>query len=107
MILTGKTKDDFLEFNGCHEIYFKRNYSEVCQIAQIIEWFDSVGIYIMISVEFDTMGNYNRGFDASIYQERESTVNYVCKDNDVFFDRKEATEAAILKSNNLYNAKFG
>lgn len=48
MILTGRAKDDFLSWYGTGEHYFKVTLKPIEQYANIIEWFDSVGLIIII-----------------------------------------------------------
>ena len=89
MILTGKAKEDFSynynmsDFNG---------YSETLQNALIIEWFDSVGIYIT-SDYFEL----NKGFYSEILNENFEIVKPT---------RPEALTEAIKKANEIYNSKI-
>ena len=54
MILTGKAKEDFIEYYNNHSIKYLLSWTYfddlplVVKNALIIEWFDSVGIYINI-----------------------------------------------------------
>lgn len=106
MTLTGKASKDFIKW-----LHFKHNlqpynlFNEIIQYALIIEWFDSVGIYISVkrlctSLKFrcwyfvitNEDGDYlnKHGYD-------ESRIN-----ND---SRIEITKKAIKKANEIYNEK--
>ena len=103
MKLTGKTKQDFEKWlsNNYPELFnsFTTGYilfdtlSDSCINALIIEWFDSVEIYVQINVE-----NIDGIFSS-----------YVFNKNDLFSSkensnsRQEATEKAIEKANQIYN----
>lgn len=85
MKLTRKAKEDFsYKYNMSNF----NEYSDVLQNALIIEFFDSVGIYILIT-DFD-------GDD------------FWCEFNGLGYSilgktRQEATEKAIIKANDFYN----
>ena len=54
MILTGKAKEDFYKYINTEDYklfdYVRKKYAnEIVLNALIIEWFDSVGIYISIN----------------------------------------------------------
>ena len=54
MILTGKAKEDFYKYINIEDYklfdYVRKKYAnEIVLNALIIEWFDSVGIYISIN----------------------------------------------------------
>lgn len=84
MKLTGKAKEDFsYKYNMSNF----NEYSEVLQNALIIEFFDSVGIYISIE------HNQNVGF---MY-----ILDECCENG--FLTRKEAAEKAIEQANLIYN----
>lgn len=78
------------------ELYLEQNYNihstewndlnEVCKNALIIEFFDSVGIYIEVATEGE--------WDAYVNKE---WVKTYCT------DRAQATNEAIIKANDLYN----
>lgn len=98
MILTGKTKADFLKENKWVEELLFHEVDEIYINALIIDWFDSVGIYVFIEramylevpnfiYRIETEDNLHEGY-------RESK-------------RKEATQQAIIKANEIYNLKFG
>ena len=97
MILTGKAKEDFSynynmsNFNG---------YSETLQNALIIEWFDSVGIYISINyVDFYDELRNDKGFEACVTNKGLSVMFRSVS------SRQEATLQAIKKANEIYNSK--
>ena len=108
MILTGKAKEDFenyvLNENLRHDsevlisIYNQEtlfiDYKDVKKPllnALIIEWFDSVGIYIT-SDYFEL----NKGFYSEILNENFAIVKPT---------RQEALTEAIKKANEIYNSK--
>ena len=113
MILTRKTKEDFenyvLNKNLGHDsevlisVYNQEslfiNYNNVKETllnALIIEWFDSVGIYIEISFYDDCYWTYN------IYSNKpvlEKEIANICN------NRQEALAEAIKKANEIYNNK--
>ena len=108
MVLTGKAKEDFLEWLNKEMYYLGRNnfedrdnniedLSDNFQNALIIEWFDSVGIFVSINyVDFYNEIRNDKGFEA-----------YVTKGISVKFrsvsSRQEATIQAIKKANEIYN----
>ena len=95
MILTGKAKEDFLEYLDVEEKWFNEEYIPLFEYALIIEWFDSVGIYCVPNYNF-----INKNWSCSakdIY-----TILYRgCN----FNSRQEATRQAIIKANEIYNSK--
>tara|TARA_R110000803_G_scaffold490_2_gene1681 strand:- start:77 stop:421 length:345 start_codon:yes stop_codon:yes gene_type:complete len=109
MKLTGKCKEEFNKW------YFKtvRGNEENLLGATNAEWFylltksmqygvfedyfDSVGVRVFINEEFDTMGQYQRGFNPVVNNVK------LYKDNDCFHTRPEARIAAIEKANELRN----
>lgn len=109
MILNGKAKEEFLEWY--FNTYLKKNkyilikdieelflsIEPVFQNVLIIEWFDSVGIYIY----FNT-GTYvlTPNFRYEVITEDNIYIGY--KEN----SRKEATIQAIKKANKIYNERF-
>ena len=104
MILTGKAKKEFfnwLDNQGVNGIdisnwEFEKFHllSNVSQNSLIIEWFDSVGIYVNSS-----------GLTLSKTFISDVSVNDNCEYNyDGFRIRKEATEQAIKKANEIYNS---
>lgn len=114
MILTGKAKEDFE--NGIIEI-LKKNYNEklddnkraidwiydsndLILFAHIIEWFDSVGIYIHV----DNLTNVvyqdlTHGWASYIKRDYKNRIRCIHHEK----TRHEATEQAIIKANEIYN----
>ena len=109
MILTGKTKEDFenyvlnKELGHDSEVLISvynqetlfinyNNVKETLLNALIIEWFDSVGIYIT-SDYFEL----NKGFYSEILNENFEIVKPT---------RQEALAEAIKKANEIYNEKY-
>lgn len=89
MKLTGKCKEAFLKYCKQTES-FMETYEDIYLNALIIEFFDSVGIYITI----EPFKNYQIVyFDVSINFELHS----------VWKNRHEATNEAIIKANEIYN----
>ena len=104
MLLTGKAEEDFFNWldnqgvngiNICNWEFEKFHLlSNVSQNSLIIEWLDSVGIYINSS-----------GLTLSKTFISDVSVNNNCEYNyDGFRTRKEATEQAIKKANEIYNS---
>lgn len=104
-ILTDKAKEDFIKSYGniikvTIEDYdaefevFTKFYSEIHQYASIIDFFDSVGIYIEIQIHQILRGvNMWRGkINNCVYDDLEYKSN-----------RQQSTEQAILKANEIYN----
>lgn len=108
MILTGKAKEAFKAYikkeNGWTNEDFKNHYN--CQgydkytLADIIEWLDSVGIYVEVGVWHREKGIMYWGwqigtFDRWIDNSKKSEYNY----------RQQATEKAIERAVELFNGK--
>ena len=101
MILTGIAEEEFFDWldnqgvNGIDisnwEFEKFQLLSNVSQIALIIEWFDSVGIYIT-SDYFEL----NKGFYSEILDSNFAIVKPT---------RQEALTEAIKKANEIYNSK--
>lgn len=87
MILTGKAKEGF------ENIYPLISRSEIYEHALIIEWFDSVGIYICIE-------NHYRNFGYKI-QDKGNVILY--DHTFAIHSRQEATKQAISKASEIYN----
>lgn len=109
-ILTGKAKEGFYYyvFNNIKEQLFgdlQDVYDYIyslpisCKHALIIEWFDSLDIYVEIGLDKTTypkywveiskythFGNYKEIFNDGLYKDRET-----------------ATQQAIIKANEIYN----
>ena len=101
MVLTGKAKEEFfnwLDNQGVNGIDISnwefekfQLLSNVSQNASIIEWFDSVGIYITTDYL-----ELNRGFYSEILNENFEIVKPT---------RQLALTEAIKKANEIYNSK--
>ena len=103
MELTGKAKKEFVQWlseqgvKGIDISNFEFDkfhlLSKVCQNALIIEWFDSVGIFVN-TVRLEGVWNYSFWFKHNRYEEYN------------FNTRQKATEQAIIKANEIYNERF-
>ena len=101
-ILTGKCKRTFLKWlkirvnSTLHEIdkieFWFNLQDESFKIALIIEWFDSIGIYITSDYL-----ELNKGFYSEILNENFEIVKPT---------RQEALTEAIKKANEIYNSKI-
>ena len=93
MILTGKAKEKFLEWLDEESTWFQ-TFSDTHQNALIIEFFDSVGVYI---------GVYP-ATNCSQYLMFEISINddWIGEEE----NRQEATIQAITKANDIYNEIF-
>ena len=95
MKLTNKALEDFdlwfedKYFNNMNFYYTKPTIFN----ALIVEWFDSVGIYVSINY-----CSISEGFECKV---KAKNFNYC----DGIHDRIEATTQAILTANKLYNEK--
>ena len=91
MILTEKAKKDFKEFlyNKYDVLYELKDYHKTMLYAEIIDWFDSVGIYIT-SDYFEL----NNGFYSEILNSDFEIIKPT---------RQEALTEAIKKANEIYN----
>lgn len=107
MILTGKAKKDF--FNYVYELGLQELLIyDVSYNAMVIEWFDSVGIYINVSPRY--IGHdlkYSLGDFYAVINFKDSTptcsgFNYNNIDDSIY-SRNEATKQAIIKANEIYN----
>ena len=101
-MLTNKAKTDFLDWYGTGENYFRTTINQLEQNANIIEWFDSVGLYIeplIIDrdwwgydiVEEDLMGGHYESTSTPMELE--------------FKTRQEALTHAIETANKIYNER--
>ena len=103
MILTGKAKEDFYRYINIEDYklfdYVRKKYAnEIVLNALLIEWFDSVGIYISINyVDFYDEFRNNTGFETYVTNKGLSV-----KFRSVSI-RQEATIQAIKKANEIYN----
>ena len=95
MILNGKAKEDFKEW--VFENYYFQDLNVLYPLhlidTLIIEWFDSVGIYIYL----ETGTYFNKpNFRYKIITNDDTCIGY--KE----YSRKEATVEAIKKANDIY-----
>jgi hypothetical protein len=100
MILNGKAYEDFGD-KSRYDYYEFTQLEELFQYTLIIEWFDSVGLYI--DVEF---------FRKNVKDEPQFVSSTTDEWNGLqplriqFNSRKEAMKQAIIKARDMYNAKF-
>lgn len=94
MILTGKALLDFgtWVFNE-YGISYADNHRPVYLNALIIEWLDSVGIYIETFNEF---GAFGISIHKGDYRNPIESIGH-------WNSRQESTNAAIKKANDIYN----
>ena len=109
MILTGKAKESFIDYldktnqikieKGILNLHWQ-DLPEKFKNALIIEWFDSVGIYISINyVDFYDELRNNTGFETYVTNKGLS-VKFRSVSS-----RQEAIKQAIKKANEIYNNK--
>lgn len=101
MKLTGKAKEDFglWHFETTDSIFEYKNWhllSERSKNALIIEWFDSVGIYISISADKDIYELNDVIYFISFVGDEASSQ---------YENRQQATEQAIKYANKIYNER--
>ena len=111
MILTEKAKEEFFNWldnqgvNGidiCNWEFEKFHLlSNVSKNSLIIEWFDSVGIYIIISPS----DNPKNWFYTILGEDILSPFYKMYQSLDDFENRQEALTDAIKKANEIYNSK--
>ena len=100
IILTDKAKTDFglwhferrtsiAEYENFHKL------SETAQYAVIVEWFDSVGIYIEVGGDL--------GFEIKFHYNILAFYNDRIPNGKKFNSRIEATKEAIILANEIYN----
>ena len=90
-ILTGKAKKDFIKAKIGNEINLFESMLPIYKNALLIEWFDSVGIYVT-SDYFEL----NKGFYSEVLDSNFAIVKPT---------RQEALTEAIKKANEIYNEK--
>ena len=99
MILTGKAKKDFNKWLNSDEDILQGldlfQLNNTCIYALIIEWFDSVGIYIN--------PRYNEVSEEFMPQIRFKPIRNNDDPKPFYKTRQEATEKAIEKANEIYN----
>ncbi len=118
MILNGKAKEDFenyvlnKELGHDSEVLISvynqetlfidyKDVKETLLNALIIEWFDSVGIYIIISPS----DNPKNWFYTILGEDILSPFYQMYQSLDDFENRQEAIIQAIKKANEIYNSK--
>ena len=89
MILTGKCKEDFIKTKIGNEINLFESMLPIYKNALLIDFFDSVGIYI------------------NIRRTNNEFISYITNDESSFYKkiRQEALSEAIKKANEIYNNK--
>ncbi len=99
MKLTGKALEDFTQWNSNKQFDMMLPFEYPTYLnALIIEWFDSVGIYIHIQ---PTELGDSLEFKAKVNEE-DVCFGY----GFLFFEtRQQATEQAIIKANDIYNER--
>ena len=113
MILTGKAKEDFNKWywNEWFEDKERDSYQNkedalshldftdiVFSNAILIEWLDSVGIYVNTQIT-QTPVSHKVYFECLIRSDR-------TKVSDFYTTRQEATKQAIIKANEIYNNRI-
>ncbi len=98
MILDGKAKEDF--FETIHEEKFNQLRLPAIQYALIIEWFDSVGIYVLICLDETNKHKFKYLITDKNTRHLHDWREGVNKTN-----RIEATTEAIIKAKDIYNAR--
>lgn len=102
MILTGKALEDFGKYlhNKYGVLFNYEDYNKTMLYAEILEWFDSVSIFIdsIHSLSFD----YTLEFCATVNR---AYVSHGIKDKPInrFDTRQQAIKQAIIKANEIYN----
>ncbi|MGJ1414061.1 hypothetical protein [Sphingobacterium multivorum] len=105
LILTGKAKHDFTRWMFADldrlivpfaDLDYPKNI--VLRNALIIEWFDTVGIYLEIYIWHRDEGNMYFGWSIGDFD------GCICSHDKLrTMSHQEATEAAIIKANDIYN----
>ena len=93
-MLTNKAKQEFWCSLSIKELKDFDTYSVVIKNALIIEWFDSIGIYITIKNKF------GQNKQARIFW---FLLNKGVSNNEVYLSRQEATKKAIELADKFYN----
>lgn len=107
MILTGKTKEDFLRYYGdeiSHLEEIEYDFlleSSIIRNAYYVDFFDSIGIYIIISPS----DNSKNWFYTILGEDILSPFYKMYQSLDDFENRQEALSEAIKKANEIYNNK--
>lgn len=96
MILTGKALEDFTQWNSNKQFDMMLPFEYPTYLnALIIEWLDSVGVYIEIFNEF---GDFGMSIHRGSYKNPIESIGH-------WKTRQEATEQAIIKANDIYNER--
>lgn len=106
-MLTGKARKDFIEYHynqvdftkeSHEENYelFLANTEDIHQLASVVDWLDSIGIYVYVEPSIP-IGWENP--DCFIFRVGTETNRSKYK------DRQQATEKAIERANEIYNSK--
>jgi hypothetical protein len=107
MILTGKSKENFLQwYSDNYLIYFNHYKKKPTLInALIIEWFDSVGMIIHTNIDIETKKwGYELFYIIAYGNLKENDFHLdIPTEYDKFNTRQEATEQAIIQANEIYN----
>lgn len=115
-MLTGKAKSDFEKWywndwlTGSDRDYYEKDEvienswkaEKLFLFPLIIEWLDSVGIYVenTYSISYDDSISFHALVN-KVYVSHE----YKSMPINIFPDRTQATEEAIIKSNEIYNSQ--
>ena len=99
MVLTGKAKEDFIKTKIGNEINLFESMLPIYKNALIIEWFDSVGIYIFI----DNVKSYKERFWR--FHIAMNDLDRNIREEFYMDNRSEITYKAIKKANEIYNEK--
>ena len=100
MILTGKAKEDFIKTKIGNEISLFESMLPIYSNALIVEWFDSVGIYIFI----DSVKSYKERFWR--FHIAMNDLDRNIREEFYMDNRSEITYKAIKKANEIYNEKY-
>jgi hypothetical protein len=95
MILTNKCKEEFEKWLNYDLFNYTNRLDKTMQQSKIIEFFDSVGIYIQIDC-----GNLRHSENKEICFQGGVLKNPF---GEVFNTRTEATQSAITKANEIFN----
>lgn len=118
-MLTGKALKDFIEYHynqvdftkeSHEENYelFLANTEEIHQLASVIDWLDSAGIYVNVSPRYiDHVIKYSVGDFYAVLNFKDGSLTLdACNYNsleDRIYSRQQATEKAIERANEIYN----
>lgn len=100
MKITGKAKVDFFEWINSEYDFTENEFNELYPVnlkeSLIVEWLDSVGIYIEVGA---ICRNWDVQYDYNIQEN--NTLNGM--NGHTFATRHEATQQAINKAIEIYN----